>query len=209
MADSKVFVDTGPASLIGKSMINTKTKILNVAEELIQRLGCNAMSYNDISEAVGIRKASIHHHFAKKEDLINELLKRCRITYGNNYQKIADSPLSAPEKLRNIAKIFKDGLRKQQLCLVGTISADKNTLKEDSRDILEDTIKNTIGIFTPVFEQGKKDDSLSFIGTSEETAYAFFSFLLGAQIATRVYGGEKSFQSTTEAMISNWEKPSL
>src|SRR5689334_9607965 len=42
---------------------DTKTAIMDAAQELIQRGGANAMSYQDISEAVGIRKASIHHHF--------------------------------------------------------------------------------------------------------------------------------------------------
>ncbi len=39
---------------------DTKLKILDTAQELIQKLGVNAMSYADISTAVGIRKASIH-----------------------------------------------------------------------------------------------------------------------------------------------------
>lgn len=46
--------------------VDTKTQILDVAQDLIQRLGVNGMSYQDISEVVGIRKASIHTHFPKK-----------------------------------------------------------------------------------------------------------------------------------------------
>ena len=43
-------------------MDDTRTKILDVAEDLVRRVGLNAMSYKHISEAVGIRKASVHHH---------------------------------------------------------------------------------------------------------------------------------------------------
>ncbi len=39
-------------------MSDTRTKILNVADDLVQRVGLNAMSYKHISDAVGIRKAS-------------------------------------------------------------------------------------------------------------------------------------------------------
>ena len=71
-------------------MSETRTKILDVADDLVQRIGLNAMSYKHISDAVGIRKASIHHHFSKKEDLVNALLERCAISYGDRYQQIVE-----------------------------------------------------------------------------------------------------------------------
>ena len=185
-------------------MSDTKTKILDVAEELIQRVGLNAMSYKHISESVGISKASIHHHFHKKENLLNDLLDRCHVSYGSNYQRIVEGEGDAPEKLRELAGVFENGLQKQQLCIVGTISSDLNTLQDSSCDILKTTIKRTVDIFSEAFEQGRKEGSLTFTGTDQEVAYGFFSFLLGAQISTRAYGGEKAFRSATEAIISGW-----
>ncbi len=187
-------------------MNDTKTKILDVAEGLIQQVGCNAMSYKHISDVVGIRKASIHHHFQKKENLVDELLRRCQISYGSNYQRIVEGTESAPDKLRQLANVFEDGLRKRQLCLVGTMSADLNTLKETSRTILAATIKNTVRIYMTAFKQGRKEGSLSFAGTDEEAANAFFSFLIGTQITARAYGGVKSFHNASEAVISGLEK---
>ncbi|MGB3614724.1 MAG: TetR/AcrR family transcriptional regulator, partial [Elainellaceae cyanobacterium] len=58
------------------AQVNTKTQILDVAQDLVQRLGVNGMSYKDISEIVGIRKASVHTHFPKKDDLLLTLLER-------------------------------------------------------------------------------------------------------------------------------------
>lgn len=185
-------------------MNDTRTKILDVAEELIQKVGLNAMSYKDISESVGIRKASIHHHFSKKEDLVNELLERCHISYGGSYRRIVDGAGNAPEKLRALAGVFENGLMKQQLCFVGTISSDLNTLQENSCRILESTIRKTVAIFSVAFEQGRKEESLTFSGNDSEAAYAFFSFLLGAQIAARAHGGANSFRSATEAILSGW-----
>jgi TetR/AcrR family transcriptional repressor of nem operon len=187
-------------------MRDTRTKILDVAEELIQRVGLNAMSYKHISDTVGIRKASIHHHFPKKEDLVNELLERCHISYGMNYRKIVAGTGEAPEKLRALAGVFEDGLLKQQLCFIGTISSDLSTLQDNSCRILEATIQGTVDIFSVPFKQGRKEGSLSFLGTDREAAYAFFSFLLGAQIAARAHGGAKSFRSATEIIISGWIK---
>ena len=187
-------------------MSDTKAKILDVAEKLVQQAGPNAMSYQQISDAVGVRKASIHHHFPKKEDLVEALLARCHVTYGGRYKAIVDGTGTAPDKLRKLADVFAEGLRKKQLCLVGTFSADLYALQQSSRKILETTIQDTVAIFVVVFNQGLQEGSLSVTERTEENAYAFFSLLLGAQISARACGGVQSFYNATEALISSWEK---
>ena len=164
-------------------MTDTKTNILDVAEDLVRRVGLNAMSYKHISDAVGIRKASIHYHFPQKKDMVDALLSRCDITYGNRYQAILDENCSAPQKLRLIADVFADGLATNKLCLVGMISSDMNTLEETS------------------CEEG----SLVFSGTHKNAAYAYFSYLVGVQISARVNGGVKAFHAATQMMIRSWE----
>lgn len=183
-------------------MVDTRTKILDIADDLVQTVGLNAMSYKHISDAVGIRKASIHHHFPKKENLIDELLERCAVSYGNKYQEIVDSGGQAPDKLRKLAAVFENGLKNKKLCLVGSISTDSNTLQESTCPILENTIKNTVSIFSSVFKQGKQEQSLTFSGTEDETAFAFFSLLVGAQTIARSCGGVRLFNQAAEAFIS-------
>ncbi len=69
---------------------DTKTLILDVAQELIQRLGVNCMSYQDISNSVGISKASIHTHFPRKDDLLAALLDR----YSDRFLRMVDGILA-------------------------------------------------------------------------------------------------------------------
>ena len=47
----------------------TAEQILDLAEMLIQTRSYGAFSYQDIADALGIRKASIHCHFATKAEL--------------------------------------------------------------------------------------------------------------------------------------------
>ena len=48
---------------------DTRGDIAKVALEMVQMRGFNAFSYQDVADRLGIRKASIHYHFASKEDL--------------------------------------------------------------------------------------------------------------------------------------------
>jgi TetR/AcrR family transcriptional repressor of nem operon len=187
-------------------MSDTRTKILDVAEDLVQRVGLNAMSYKDISEAVGIRKASIHHHFPKKENLVDGLLERCAVNYGNNYLRIVDGKGQAPEKLRKLAAVFENGLSNNKLCLVGSISTNRNTLQDSSCHILQSTIENTVSIFAAVFQQGRQEESLTFTGTENATAFAFLSLLVGAQTIARSHGGVQLFRQAAEVFITGFEK---
>src|SRR6476469_3227193 len=67
---------------VGKrpEMDDTRAQLLSEAESLIRTRGYAAFSYADLAEKVGIRKASIHHHFPTKEilgaTLIDEYLAR-------------------------------------------------------------------------------------------------------------------------------------
>lgn len=177
-------------------MTDTKTNILDVAEDLIQRVGLNAMSYKHISDAVGIRKASIHYHFPQKKDMVDALLSRCDSTYGSNYQAIVDDSGSAPEKLRHLAGVFEEGLTNEKLCLVGMISSDMHTLEPASCKILEKTLQQAVEIFATAFRQGRKEGSLIYSVTDIDAAYTFFSFLVGGADHCTGKGRSTGFQDS-------------
>lgn len=69
---------------------STADDILACARTLIIAGGYNGFSYADVAEVVGIRKPSIHHHFAGKVDLIRTLVSR--------YREEAEAGLAALER---------------------------------------------------------------------------------------------------------------
>ena len=54
----------------------TKRRILDLAENLLQRLGYNGFSYQHLSKELGIKNAAIHYHFPTKEELGVEIIER-------------------------------------------------------------------------------------------------------------------------------------
>ena len=119
---------------------DTKSKILDVAQDLIQRLGVNAMSYHDISEAVGIRKASIHHHFPSKDDLLKELLIRYSQQFAEIVDKILKTDLSPNTKIRRYMELFEKTLKEgnhDKVCLCGILGAELTTLGSSSAKLVK------------------------------------------------------------------------
>jgi AcrR family transcriptional regulator len=53
-----------------------RSEILDAAARLFTSVGFSAASTRSIAEAVGLRQASLFHHFARKEDILAALLDR-------------------------------------------------------------------------------------------------------------------------------------
>jgi Transcriptional regulator len=55
--------------------VPTKQRILDVAIDLYAQRGFDAVSMQDIADAVGIKKASLYYHFESKDQILKEILQ--------------------------------------------------------------------------------------------------------------------------------------
>ena len=86
--------------------METRTKILNSAQRLIQTRSFGGFSFQDIADEVGIRKASLYHHFDSKDAVAIGVLKR-----GADWvtgQLDATKELAPPERLERYFDLFHD-----------------------------------------------------------------------------------------------------
>lgn len=186
---------------------NRKDEILQCARDIIQRVGVNAMSYADLSKVIGISTASIHHHFPRKEDMILALIAQSRETYGNRFQDIVDSDLSALEMLRTIAGIYAVGVSMGKMCLIGILSTEYATLGEEVRAALNMSAAASIETFAQAVQTGMDAGEIAPGGrNSREIAQTFHSAILGAQILARCSGDLKAFENSVEVFIESLRK---
>lgn len=92
----------------------TKRRILREAAALYRRNGFNGTSMQDVATAVGITKSSLYHHFPKKQALLLEILELTVDRVTPAVRTIAESDLSAQERLhRSVAMHIVEALRDQ------------------------------------------------------------------------------------------------
>ena len=184
---------------------DTRSRILDAAQELIQRLGANAISYQHVSDAVGIRKASIHHHFPTKEDLIEALIRRYAAYFGGVVEDILASDLPAPEKLRRYCGLFEGTLRQgthDRACPCAMLGAELATLGSASAELIREFYRDNEKRLARILEQGRAERSLSFAGSPRATASLIFALLEGGMLVVRAHGGAKQFRTITEQLIA-------
>ena len=87
--------------------MNTKENILKLTQEFIQTKGFNSFSYLDISNKLGIKRASIHYYFPKKSDLGKAVVIKYTEQFNSSLIKIQNNDnLNFSEKLDRYFDLF-------------------------------------------------------------------------------------------------------
>ncbi len=183
---------------------DTKSRILDVAQDLIQRFGVNGMSYQDISESIGIRKASVHTHFPKKDDLLLALLDR----YRDRFLRIVDGIMASddpPEvKLRRYCSLFEATLssgNQDKVCLGAMVGAELEGLNEAVVERVHDFYQDNQKCLVLLLSAGHQEGSFKFLGDVEAMASVLFTSLQGGMLVARVQGGPSHFHQIVEQLI--------
>ncbi|MEP3348263.1 MAG: TetR/AcrR family transcriptional regulator [Litoreibacter sp.] len=165
---------------------DTKTALLNSAEHAARTLGFDGFSYADLAEDVGIRKASIHHHFPSKAKLSVALMQRYYETFNTVCSEITANNASGGAQLTHLIDQYRMGSDDgKRLCLCVSFSACRDSLPQDVVDQISLFRAMVVKWMTGAFENGRKDGSISGVTDPKLEAISTMSLLEGAQLAAR------------------------
>ena len=177
---------------------------MDSAQELIQRGGANAMSYQDISDAVGIRKASIHHHFPTKDALIEAVIDRYASYIFGLMDGIFESKLDPAAKLRRYAGLFEATLSEgkcDKACLFAMLGAELSSLGSPAAARVRRFYHENELRLARVLEEGREKGRFHFKGEPRRVAAMFFALLEGGALIARAEGGHKRLHALAEQAL--------
>jgi TetR/AcrR family transcriptional repressor of nem operon len=110
---------------------STIDQIIEVAESQVRAGGYNAFSFREIAKQVGIKSASIHYHFATKEDLGVAIAHRYTARFEQQLDKLAENSAQPNDRLEGYIALFVQALTEdKQMCLCGILAAESDVLPE-------------------------------------------------------------------------------
>jgi TetR/AcrR family transcriptional repressor of nem operon len=180
---------------------NTAERILDTAERLVQERGFNAFSYADIANAVGVRKASLHYHFATKAALGRALIARYRRAFNGACDAIEASSTSPIESLERYVELYARVLRRRRMCLCGMLATDSATLPEAMRREVAGFFADNERWLSRVLQDGRRTGTVEFHGAPASVAALLVSTLEGAMLVARGAGGTRYFTQVTDRLL--------
>ena len=115
---------TNETATIQRRPRDRRERILDAAERLARHGGYYGFSFRDVAAGVGVKSASIHHHFPTKEDLATALASRYRARFLDSLGDPGDS--GALDRL--VAGYRAATGADDQMCLCGLLGAEADAL---------------------------------------------------------------------------------
>jgi TetR/AcrR family transcriptional repressor of nem operon len=181
----------------------TSDDILACARSLIVTGGYNGFSYADIADVVGIRKASIHHHFPSKADLVRTLVGRYREAAVEGIANLEHSVSGPLEQLRAYIGYWKAciGDASAPFCVCALLASELPILPEEVRLEIRTYFRFLSGWLTAVLERGVQQKTIVLANAPRVEAEIFMAAVHGAMLSARAYGDTSVFGSIMDPQL--------
>lgn len=185
------------------NLSNTSDQILQQARTLIVAGGYNGFSYADIAKVVGIRNASIHHHFPSKADLVRTLVARYRQEAETGLAELERHIGDPMGQLRAYLAYWEACIldNTASFCVCALLAGEAPLLPDEVRLEVKAHFRTLSAWLTRVMERGAKQDVLSLSTTPEAEAEAFLATVHGAMLSARAYGNPQIFSTVTGTLL--------
>lgn len=163
---------------------DTKERILDQAERLLQDIGYSGLSYSQISNKLGIKNAAVHYHFPSKADLGAAMIQRFQSQFESYRthmdRKYGDDPARLLEGYIAIPRSFL--AKDSSVCPLGILEADFMQLPDQMR---QSTIKLSRSLrhwLQDILEKGRNQGVFAFDGPADDKALLVSATLQGAAL---------------------------
>ncbi|HTD04674.1 TetR/AcrR family transcriptional regulator [Undibacterium sp.] len=159
---------------------NTREQIIQVAQQLIQTRSYLGFSFQDIADEIGIRKASLYHHFPSKEALGEEVIREATAQFREWVDGMGISP---EKKLKAYFLMYRNALHAGRgVCPAGALAPGWDCINDDLRDAVRELRNTQVAWLTAVLEAS----NLKGARPAAKLASYIFTVCQGALISARM-----------------------
>lgn len=109
----------------------SKEKILIAATKMVQNHGYGGLNFRELAEAVGIKAASLYHHFPSKADLATAVATKYWQDSATELETIS-SAMNPMASLKKYPATFRRALlNENRICLATFLSAESSDIPEN------------------------------------------------------------------------------
>ncbi|MCF6310083.1 MAG: TetR/AcrR family transcriptional regulator [Sulfurimonas sp.] len=182
-------------------MNDRKTQIIKHSVELVKKYGYDSFSYADISKDFGITKATIHHHFPKKDDLGLEICYYIHENMLTAFDKILSENTPAKKKIQEYIALYANMIDEgDKICPIASLQAESNIISEKMKKEVC-TIDDLENMFIEkLLHLGIQSKEFTITGNIKYEAILITSALKGALMYARIHG-EENYEMISKQLL--------
>ncbi|NYT37354.1 TetR/AcrR family transcriptional regulator [Allopusillimonas soli] len=185
------------------------TEIADQTKLLLASGGYNGFSYADISDRVHIGKASIHHHFPSKAELVQTVVVRHREQTQEGMAAL-DRQLADPlERLEAYTGYWSKCIREgtAPICICAMLAAELPMIPKEVADEVHGYFEDLAAWLARILEDGATKGQFKLRDSAVIEAQTLMSTVHGAMLTARALGKPEIFESISQAAISQLSAP--
>jgi len=181
---------------------SSKEAILAAARRTAQAHGYSGLNFRDLADEVGIKAASIYHHFPSKADLGAAVARRYWEDTAADLESMLAETSNPVGCLRRYPDVFRKSLESDnRMCLCSFMAAEYDDLPEAVKKEVQTFADVNVAWLSKVLTAAAVVNS----GESEQRARAIFAAVAGAQLMAR----SRSDISLYDALIDSYRVAGL
>ncbi len=181
--------------------IDMRAQALKIAKENLQTRGFNGFSFQDISQSLGIRKASLHYYFSSKEELGLALIEDYRIAFQQWGHSVEE--LSSVLQLNRFVNMFAAmSLHQSQICPIGVLCSDFQTLPKSMKSALSEFHQEQLSWMQKVLRHGVRTKAWRADLDVKKTAVLFLSSIQGSLQLARLQNNDRVVKQTGAQLLA-------
>ena len=182
--------------------MDTRTALLDCAEAVMRARGYDGFSYADLAVAVGIRKASVHHHFHTKADLALALIERYAANFFSALDQIVVHHATGGARVAAYVAAGRAALDNgKKLCLCVAFCTGRDGLSAAVLTELDAFHTGVTAWLADAFAQGLHDRSIAGVTDPASEAPACLAVVEGAQLIARAAKDVRRFDRSVATLL--------
>ncbi len=186
---------------------DTKSTILDVALDMIQRQSISGVSFQALAKQVGIKKGSMYYHFESKDQLAMAVLDRAASELTASFER--GTGKSAPQRLQYFFGIYRSNIGAgEKLCPGGAFVGEWDALTAPVQSSVSKLINTQTRGIEQIISEGIAAGELFGHGQNPQSlAIWLISSIQGALLTARVAGNTNSFDITVNIINQYLNNP--
>jgi TetR/AcrR family transcriptional regulator, transcriptional repressor for nem operon len=178
-------------------------EIAACARSLIATRGYNGFSYADIAETVGITKASIHHHFPSKAELVRRVLVAYRAEAVTGLAALAAQVTDPVARLRAWTGFWQSCLRERTLpfCICAMLATEMPTIPAEVGVEVRGHFDDLSRWLAQLLAEGRRTGQFALRGSAPGEALALMAAIHGAMVSARAYDDAAVFATISDGLV--------